>query len=81
MTDKQSQAVAILAELCNRDPASIRPEHDLVVDLGVNSPLALELLVRLEEGLEIQITDEEAARIESVDDVLRCVHEKTGAPG
>ena len=46
------------------------PEHDLVGDLGIDSPKALQLLVRLEESLGIEISDEDAARMDSVRDIL-----------
>jgi acyl carrier protein len=48
----------------------LKPEMELVSDLGIDSPKALELLVELEEGLGIEIGDEDAARMETVGDVL-----------
>jgi acyl carrier protein len=61
---------AVLAKLSGRDASSLAPEMDLVADLGIDSPKALELLVELEDALGVQISDEDAARMETVGDVL-----------
>ena len=50
-----------------------RAGQDLVVDLGIDSPRALELLVALEDVLGIEISDEDAARLETVGDILSYV--------
>lgn len=66
-------ALAVLAEVCERDIAELAPEQDLVADLEIDSPKALQMLVLLEERLGIEIPDEDAARLESVGDVLAYV--------
>jgi acyl carrier protein len=66
-------ALAVLAEVSEREVADLSPEQDLVADLEIDSPKALQLLVLLEERLDIEIPDEDAARLESVADVLAYV--------
>lgn len=64
------RARQILAEVAEKDVAEIEPEQDLLADLGIDSPKALKLLMDLEEALDVEISDEDAARMESVGDVL-----------
>jgi acyl carrier protein len=73
MTSKIDQAKELIAKVSARGLSSLEAGQDLIVDLGIDSPKALELLVELEEALGIEITDEEAARFETVGDVLTYV--------
>jgi len=68
--DRRHTALVVLAELSGRAVNEIGPELDLVADLGIDSPKALQLLFELEERLGIEISDEDAARMETVGDVL-----------
>jgi len=66
----KEDALKILAEISGTAETEIRSDMDLVADLGIDSPKALRLLVRLEDDLDVEISDEEAARMNSVGDVL-----------
>ena len=68
--DHNQVALDVLAEVCGRPVQEITPEQDLVADLEIDSPKALQLLVTLEEKFDIEIPDEDAARLERVQDVL-----------
>ena len=63
-------ATSVLSRMSEIEAKDLKPEMELVSDLGIDSPKALELLVELEEGLGIEISDEDAARMETVGDVL-----------
>jgi acyl carrier protein len=63
-------AIEILARLTGREGAEISPDMALVADLGIGSAAALQLLVELEDALEIEISDERAAGLETVGDIL-----------
>ena len=63
-------AVAVIASVSKADPATITPEMELVADLGMDSARALELLVELEDKIGIEISDEDAARLNTVGDIL-----------
>ena len=67
---KQEIVLDVVAQVTGTDRTNLRPEMDLAADLAVDSPKALELLVELENRLEIEITDEAAARMETVADIL-----------
>lgn len=43
---------------------------ELVADLGIDSAKSLQLLVELEEATGVEVSDEEAAGMETVQDVL-----------
>ena len=66
-------ALAVIAKVSKVDVAAVRPEMDLVADLGFDSAKALELLVELEEALGIEVSDEQAAGLNSVGDILAVV--------
>lgn len=68
--DHTSTALAVVAKVAKVDAATITPEMELVADLGLDSARALELLVELEDALETEITDEAAARLNTVGDIL-----------
>ena len=69
METKQS-ALEIIAELSGKDVEALAPEMELVADLGIDSPKALQLLVEIEEKIGIEISDEDAAKMDTVGDVL-----------
>ncbi len=68
--DKKQAILDIIAELSGADTSAIKPGMDLVADLGIDSPKALQLLVEIEDRLGIEISDEDAAKMDSVGDVL-----------
>ena len=65
----------ILAVVSGSDAGSLRPELDLVADLGIDSAKGLRLLADLEDELDLEISDEVAARMVTVGDVLAQVRE------
>jgi len=71
--DAKQIALAVLAEVSERDVADLSPDQDLVADLEIDSPRALQLIVLLEERFGIEIPDEDAAGLEKVSDVLAYV--------
>ena len=75
MTSKIDQAKELIAKVSARDLSIVEAGQDLVVDLGIDSPRALQLLVELEDILGIEISDEDAARLETVGDILTYVEE------
>ena len=66
-------ALSVIAKVSKVEVAALRPDMDLVADLGFDSAKALELLVELEEALGIEVSDEQAACLNSVGDILAIV--------
>ena len=60
----------ILAQLSGRSAESIDRGQHLMVDLGLDSPKALELMMDLEDRLGVEISDEQAARWQTVGDLM-----------
>ena len=75
--NKQEQVLDILAKVSKKDRASIKPEQELLADLGIDSPKGLHLLSELEDTLKLEISDTDAARMNTVKDILDYV-EKHG---
>ena len=71
--NERSKAIEIIARVSKKDPATIRPDMDLVADLDIDSAKALELLVELEDALGFEISDEQAAGLNTVGDILAVV--------
>ena len=63
-------ALAVIARVSKVEVDALTPDLDLVADLGFDSAKALELLVELEEALAIEVSDEQAARLNTVGDIL-----------
>jgi len=70
LENAKAKALEVIAKLSGENASSLEPGQDLVGDLGIDSPKALQLLVELEEVLGIEISDEDAARMDTVGDVL-----------
>ncbi len=68
--DVKQKALEIVAAISGKDAADLDPKLDLVADLGIDSPKALQLLLDLEDALDIEISDEDAAKMDTVGDVL-----------
>ncbi len=67
---KTDTALDVLSQISGTHKDEIKAEMNLVADLGIDSPKALQLLVELEDRLEIEISDDAAAAMETVSDVL-----------
>ena len=76
MTAKQEQVIEVLAKISKKEKSAIKPEHELAADLGIDSPKGLQLLMDLEDKLKIEIGDDDAARMNTVNDILTYVAAK-----
>ncbi len=77
MSAKTEQVYEVIAKVAKKEKSAIMPEHELLADLGIDSPKGLQLLMDLEEKLKIEIGDEDAARMNKVSDIIAYV-EKSG---
>ena len=50
-----------------------QPEHDLLLDLQLDSVSLLTLAVALEDRFRVKLHDEDAARVRTVSDLVRLV--------
>lgn len=72
----------VLAELSGREPAGLTDDLRLFRGLGLSSGNALELLMRLEDELELDLTATalDWRHLESVGSLKRYVAERAGLP-
>jgi acyl carrier protein len=66
-------ALAIIARVTGTPAGELAAATELVAELDVDSAKALELLVELEDHFGIEISDEQAAAMHTVGDILDTV--------
>ena len=76
MSERVDLVLDALAEIGDVARGNIREEMDLVADLGIDSPKALRLLVEMEEALGLEISDEDAAAMVTVADILAYMRDR-----
>ena len=65
----------IVAEQLSVDAAEVKPESNFQNDLGADSLDTVELVMALEEHFDIEIPDEDAEKIQTVQDAIDYVSE------
>jgi long-chain acyl-CoA synthetase len=70
---KVQRAVSVIKEASRNAPAQIRPDHNLELDLGLDSMQRVELLVALEGELGGDVEESEAANIYTVRQLVDAV--------
>ena len=68
--EKKQLALEVLAKVSGKKVEDLKPEMDLVADLSIDSPKALQLLSELEEKLKVDIEEEDASKMNTVADIL-----------
>ncbi|MBL8022296.1 MAG: acyl carrier protein [Spirochaetia bacterium] len=66
---------AIIVEQLGVDESEVTPEAHFIDDLGADSLDTVELVMALEEEFGIEISDEDAEKIQTVGDVSRYIDE------
>jgi acyl carrier protein len=76
MSDKTHIVRQLLAEVCAVDPASVQPDAALI-DYGLDSARAIDLIVGLEEAFTIRIPDDAVAKMKTLRDIVTYVEART----
>ncbi len=58
------------------DPERVKPESSFIDDLGADSLDIVELVMAMEEEFEIEIPDEDAEKLRTVQDVMKYLETK-----
>ena len=66
----------VVVEQLSVNPDEVKEESKFVEDLGADSLDVVELVMALEEKFDIKIPDDEAEKIQTVQDVLSYVENK-----
>ncbi len=59
----------IIVEQLNVDPDKVKPEASFIDDLGADSLDIVELVMAMEEEFDLEIPDEDAEKLKTVQDV------------
>lgn len=76
--DVASKIKEIIAEQLNQDAESVDVKAHFVNDLGADSLDVVELVMAFEEAFDLEIPDEEAEKILTVQDAITYIQEKQG---
>lgn len=77
--DVRDRVKKIIVEQLGVDEDDVKPEASFVDDLGADSLDTVELVMALEEDLDVEIPDEEAAKLTTVESVYSYVEDKVPA--
>lgn len=80
MTEMEEKALGILARIAKKDVAELNAAQDLVGDLGIDSPKALELVCDIEDDLGFEVPDDAVGGLETVGDLLAMVRSSAPEP-
>ena len=64
---------AIVVDQLQQDPENVTPTSTFVDDLGADSLDIVELIMRFEDEFGIEIPDEKAEKIKTVNDVVKYI--------
>ena len=73
------QIQEVLATSLRRTPSSIKPEHLLRDDLGLDSLMTFELLYDLEKAFDLEIPNDDLPGLQTLDDVVKYVEERVNS--
>jgi len=72
-----AEILKIIGEVCRVPVEELTPEKHLIRDLDLDSVLALELLMTLEDNLGVEISEVDAAKLVTVGDVHELIKQKS----
>jgi acyl carrier protein len=70
ITSEESKIIDIVANQLGVDKDMVTPQANIVDDLGADSLDVVELVMALEEAFDMEIPDEDAEKIRTVQDVF-----------
>ncbi|MBD2104838.1 acyl carrier protein [Leptolyngbya sp. FACHB-261] len=79
MSETYEKVKKIVAEQLGVDPAEVKPEASFANDLGADSLDTVELVMALEEEFELEIPDEDAEGIATVQSAVDYIDKKKAA--
>jgi acyl carrier protein len=75
MASIEERVRGIIAEQLDQDPAEIVPEASFIDDLGADSLDLVELVMHMEEDFDVEIPDEDAENIRTVQDAINYIQQ------
>jgi len=77
MSDLHAKIRTIIAEQLGVELEKITDQAKFIEDLGADSLDTVELVMALEEGFDIEIPDEVAENVKTVEDIVRLISAET----
>lgn len=71
----EEKIVSIIAEKLSVEPDEVVPQASFVDDLGADSLDLVELIMAMEEAFDKEISDEEAEKLQTVQDAIDYIKE------
>jgi acyl carrier protein len=78
MADVAGKVKNIIVEQLGVTPEQVTPEASFIEDLGADSLDTVELVMALEEEFDVQIPDDEAEKITTVQQAVDYINNKKG---
>lgn len=76
MSDILERVTKIIVDRLEVEEADVKPEASFKEDLGADSLDVVELVMELEDEFDLEISDEEAEKISTVQDVISYIESK-----
>ena len=76
MSDIAEKIKSVIAEQMKIKPEKITENAKFTTDLGLDSLDMVELVIELEEGWDIEIPDEDAKKLTTVNEAIKYIEEK-----
>ena len=73
MATVEERVKAVTARVLKLDPDEIKPEHSFTVDLGAESVQSVELVAMFEEEFGIEMDEDAALSVETVDKAVKFI--------
>lgn len=78
--DVVARLAAILERIAKTPPTAVTPEKSLRRDFGIDSLSMIDVVVAAEDAFGVIISDDDAERIDTVEDLARHVEKTRNAP-
>lgn len=77
----KAEVTRVIVEVVDCDPNDVLPQAKLIEDLGADSLALVEMVLGVEEAFELEIPDEDVVGIETVQQAIDYVTNRTEPPG
>ena len=78
MSDVTSKVTKIIVDQLGVSADEVKPEASFVEDLGADSLDLTELIMAMEEAFDVEIADDDAQKIQKVQDAIDYIEAKKG---
>ena len=77
-SDLKQQIIKVIVEQLQVEPDEVKPKASFIEDLGADSLDIVELVMAMEENFNLEIPDDEAEKIQTVQDAISYIEGQIG---